>query len=95
MKLSKEKILAGFYNEDDEVFGYIYESTYWIVRNFVINNSGTEEDAEDLFQDTIIAIMVKAKKNRLKIKHTFKSYFIKEHLAFRYIISFILPDKFI
>ena len=77
MKLSKKKILAGFNNEDDEVFDYIYSSTYWIVRNFVINNSGTEEDAEDIFQDTIIAIIFKAKANGLKIKHTFESYFIK------------------
>ena len=77
MALSKEKILAGFCNEDDEVFDYIYSSSYWIVRNFVINNSGTEEDAEDIFQDTIIAIILKAKANGMKIKHSFKAYFIK------------------
>ena len=38
---------------------YLYEKYFPLARSFVLKNSGTYEDAEDVFQDGLIALFKK------------------------------------
>ncbi|NLB93395.1 MAG: sigma-70 family RNA polymerase sigma factor [Bacteroidales bacterium] len=70
-----EQILKGILRHDNLILQYIYKEFYYKVNLFVKNNSGNEDDANDVFQEAIIIIYRKLKENDLVLeKNTFPSY---------------------
>lgn len=69
-----EAILEGLKTSDSNVLEYIYKKYFPIVRFFVIKNSGTDEDAKDVFQEAIILIYKKLKDESLDLNCAFKTY---------------------
>lgn len=53
---SSAKILNGIKNHDKNVLIYIYESFYQQINYFININSGTDEDAQDIYQEALIII---------------------------------------
>jgi DNA-directed RNA polymerase specialized sigma24 family protein len=53
--------------EQPNAFRQVYESAYPIVASMVRNNSGSLDDAQDLFQDTLIVLVEKLQRGDLKI----------------------------
>jgi len=57
------------------VLRYIYRSCYEPVRHMVTNNSGTEEDANDIFQEALIISFRNINNDsRFEIKCSFQTY---------------------
>ena len=55
MQLSSEDIKTAIRTgNDDEVLDFLYKDTLPVVRNYVMVNSGTMEEADDLFQDAVL-----------------------------------------
>ena len=52
----------------------IYESNYDTVSNFVLNNNGTAEDAEDIFQEGVIALYEQVVGGLYKGKSSISTY---------------------
>lgn len=69
-----EAILEGLKTSESNVLEYIYKKYFPIVRFFVIKNSGTDEDAKDVFQEAIILIYKKLKDESLDLNCAFKTY---------------------
>jgi RNA polymerase sigma factor (sigma-70 family) len=69
-----EAILEGLKTSDSNVLEYIYKKYFPIVRFFVIKNSGTDEDAKDVFQEAIILIYKRLKDGNLDLTCAFKTY---------------------
>jgi len=69
-----EAILEGLKASDNNVFDYVYRKYFPIVRFFVIKNSGTDEDAKDIFQEALILIYTRLKDGSLDLSCTFKTY---------------------
>jgi len=69
-----EAILEGLKTSDSTVLEYIYKKYFQIVRFFVIKNSGTDEDAKDVFQEAIILIYKRLKDGSLDLTCAFKTY---------------------
>ena len=69
-----EAILDGLKNSDSVVLEYVYKKYFPIVRFFVIKNSGTDEDAKDIFQEAIILIYKRLKEDSLDLTCAFKTY---------------------
>ncbi len=69
-----EAILEGLKNSDSVVLEYVYKKYFPIVRFFVIKNSGTDEDAKDIFQEAIILIFKRLKEGTLDLTCAFKTY---------------------
>lgn len=69
-----EAILEGLKTSDSKVLEYVYKKYFPIVRFFVIKNSGTDEDAKDVFQEAIILIYKKLKDESLDLNCAFKTY---------------------
>lgn len=69
-----EAILEGLKTSDSNVLEYVYKKYFPIVRFFVIKNSGTDEDAKDIFQEAIILIYKRLKDGSLDLSCAFKTY---------------------
>lgn len=61
--------------ENDQALKMIYESFFPSISNFIRNNSGTEQDTEDIFQDAIIVLFNQVKKGNLNLTCKLKTYF--------------------
>lgn len=66
-EFSVEEILEGIRKHDGEVLEFIYKSFYQQIKFFVKSNSGNEDDAQDIYQEALIVIYRKLKKNELVI----------------------------
>lgn len=51
-----ESILQGIKNSDDDAFRYLYKHGFPVIRSMILKNSGTLDDANDIFQEGIIVL---------------------------------------
>ena len=63
-RLSDEEIVAGLRKRDNRVLEYIYKNTFNPVKQLILNNAGSENDAEDIFQEALIIIFKKLKEDQ-------------------------------
>jgi RNA polymerase sigma factor (sigma-70 family) len=73
-KASDKYIIEGLLEEDYYILKKIYLDYYPGVFNYVISQSGREEDARDIFQDALVVIFLKARKNPDFLTSTFKTF---------------------
>jgi RNA polymerase sigma factor (sigma-70 family) len=67
--------IAALLNDDEEVLSLVYEVLYPRVKTFVYHNKGSDEDAEDVFHNTLYQLMVRAKLKGVQINTSFEAYF--------------------
>ena len=82
MKYSDAELLNGLVARDEKVLREYYELYYQSTRRFVLNNIGNEEDARDLFQDTLVVLYQKIRKEPFKLTCSLGTYLysISRHL---------------
>jgi RNA polymerase sigma factor (sigma-70 family) len=74
---SNEEILRGILRNNSLILRYIYKTYFHKIHSFVTNNSGDSEEANDIFQETIIVIYRKLKEDNLVLSNcTFETYLI-------------------
>lgn len=73
-KHSDKRLLEGIRKGEDDTLNYLYSNYFNTVRTHVIRNSGTEEDAYDIFQDTLMALFKKVQENHLELTTDLKGY---------------------
>lgn len=73
-RLSTQEILDGIRKKNNPVLKTVYKDNYPVIENFVLKNSGSSLDAEDIFQDAIVIIYRKIKKNELNLDCSFGTY---------------------
>jgi len=71
---SNESIISGLKSYDDSVLHYLYKEFFLMIRNLVVTNSGSEDDAKDILQEGLIVLYEKAKNNELDLSCTIKTY---------------------
>ncbi len=75
MHYIEESLLEGIKLNDSDTLEYIYKKFYPSIRNFVILNSGTEDDAKDIFQESVIVIYRRVKTEKsFTISCSIKTY---------------------
>ena len=62
-RLSDEEILAGLRKRDNRILQYIYKNSFTPVKQLVLHNAGSENDAEDIFQEALIVIFKKLRES--------------------------------
>jgi len=62
--------LQGLVDGDSGVVQEIYKSIYPKVLQFIGKNNGSEEDAQEVFQETLFQIITRAKVKGLEIEST-------------------------
>jgi RNA polymerase sigma factor (sigma-70 family) len=71
---SDEAILEGLRLRSDYIVNFIYKEFFPLIKFLVTENGGTEEDAEDTFQDGIIILYNKVSVDQLVLTSSFKTY---------------------
>jgi len=75
MHYIEESLLEGIRLNDTDTLEYIYKKFYPAIKNFIILNSGAEDDAKDTFQESIIVIYRRLKNEKnFAISCSFKTY---------------------
>jgi DNA-directed RNA polymerase specialized sigma24 family protein len=71
---TEQALLKGLAANDRKCIETIYRSHYSMVQTLVINNSGTSDDARDIFQEAIIVLYEKAKSGSFELHAQLKTY---------------------
>jgi RNA polymerase sigma factor (sigma-70 family) len=71
---SDEAILEGLRLRSDYIINFTYKEFFPLVRFLVVENGGSGEDAEDIFQDGIIILYNRISLNQLILTSSFKTY---------------------
>ena len=71
---SNKIILEGYLNKDRIILEYVYKKFFEEIKIYIKNNSGNDEDAQDVFQDANIIVYSNIKNKTIKIKSSFKDY---------------------
>lgn len=72
--LNTKLIIDGIRSQDKIVLKNIYTDYFPTIKRFVIENSGTAQDAKDVFQEGIIIIYRKIKEGNFELSSSFKTY---------------------
>lgn len=73
-KQSTNQLLEGIRQRNRRVLRLIYEDYFPMINKLILNNRGTEEDAQDIFQDALSMMYEKAQQDTLHFNCTFKTY---------------------
>jgi DNA-directed RNA polymerase specialized sigma24 family protein len=69
-----EEIIKGLLENDQNVIRYIYKNYFKVVNGFVISNRGSEQDAWDVFQESLILVFEKLRQDPTCIRSSFHGY---------------------
>jgi RNA polymerase sigma factor (sigma-70 family) len=85
MNRTNAQIISDLKGANQHAFADLYKLYYPSVKFFVMRNSGQEADAEDLFQDTMIVLVEKLRKEDFYLTASLKTYVIAiaKHLWFK------------
>jgi RNA polymerase sigma factor (sigma-70 family) len=74
-EFSVEEIIEGIKARDNCVLQYVYKNHYPSIHHFIVSNSGSPEDAKDIFQESIIVIYRKVKEQKhFLLNSSFKTF---------------------
>lgn len=71
---NEKSLLDGLARNDKRAVETIYKENYNIVQALVMNNSGTAEDAKDIFQETMIALYEKVQSGTFELNCQLKTF---------------------
>lgn len=71
---SDEALLEGIRNEEETALAYLYKLHYPMILHFVQNNSGTDDEAKDIYQEAIMVFYEKVREQQLELNCQIKTY---------------------
>ncbi len=79
--LTNEEMLSmlrsGEKTQREQVMRYLYRDMYDQVRHYVLKNEGNEDDAGDVFQDSLVALYELSQREKLESIQNLKAYFFR------------------
>ena len=70
----KTEILIDLKGENNNAFGQLYKEYFGMVNRFITNNNGRTDDAEDIFQDTMMVLLGKLRQDDFQLTASIKTY---------------------
>lgn len=71
---SDEEIIQALRNNDDRVLNVLYKLYFGSINHFIITNSGSEDDAKDIFQEAVIVFYQNIKDQNFELNCKIKTY---------------------
>jgi RNA polymerase sigma factor (sigma-70 family) len=71
---SDESLIQGILCSDERALTYLYKEYAEMVNHLILSNSGSKDDADDIFQDTIIILYEKIKSGAFVLRSSLKAY---------------------
>jgi RNA polymerase sigma factor (sigma-70 family) len=73
-KHSDKVLVEGLRKGDDKTLNYLYQNYFGTVKSYIVKNSGTEDDAYDVFQDALMVVFKKFQHNGVELTSDLKGY---------------------
>ena len=71
---NEKALLQGLARSDRKAIEIIYRENYNMVQSLIINNSGSADDAKDIFQETMIVLYEKVRSGTFELNCLIKTY---------------------
>lgn len=71
---SDKEIIKGIKTGNGKVLKFVYKNHFPAIRNMIVNNSGTNDDAEDIFQDALVITYKNLVYREVVLSSTIKTY---------------------
>jgi RNA polymerase sigma factor (sigma-70 family) len=71
---SDHETFIGLKSKDNKAYEVLYKFHYPSVRNFIVKNNGSEDDAKDIFQETLLVLLEKVPKEDFNLTSSLKTY---------------------
>ncbi len=87
MRLSDKETFSSLKARDSQAYHILYKFYFPSVQNFIVKNSGTTDDAKDIFQETIIVLLEKVSHESFNLTSSLKTYIfaISSNLWLKYL----------
>jgi RNA polymerase sigma factor (sigma-70 family) len=72
--LSDDTLIDKLKKEESASFGLLYKLYFPTIASFIKQNSGSDQDAEDIFQETIIVLLNKVRQPEFALTASLKTY---------------------
>lgn len=72
--LTDEELLQGLADGSDSALQQLYRQYFPMVLHFVTSNSGSEDDAKDIYQEALIVVYEKVRAGSLELQCQLKTY---------------------
>lgn len=72
--LADADIIEGIRQDDESALARLYKLYFPMVLHFVLSNSGTQDDAKDIYQEAVIVFYEKIKADQLELNCQIKTY---------------------
>ena len=69
-----EELLMGLADGSDDALTQLYRRYFPMVLHFVTSNSGSEDDAKDIYQEALIVVYEKVRAGSLELQCQLKTY---------------------
>jgi RNA polymerase sigma factor (sigma-70 family) len=73
--MTDEALIRGLKEQNSGCFKYLYKEYFPLAKSIVERNSGSYEDAEDIFQDSIVVLYKRLTKENITLKCSVKTFF--------------------
>jgi RNA polymerase sigma factor (sigma-70 family) len=75
---SDADLLAAIRNKDtlDEAIRYIYQCYAETISSLIVNNSGNQQDAQDIFQETVVTFIETVNKDKFRGESSIKTFLV-------------------
>ncbi len=68
------EIILGILNDSKEILNRLYSTYFPMVLQLVLNNNGNEDDAKDVFQESVIVLYNKVKTGNFELNSKLKTF---------------------
>jgi len=75
VRYSDDKIIEGIRNKKRDCLKFVYKDFFPLILAFVEKNSGTLQDAQDVFQDGLVALYLRCRDRELTLNCALRTYF--------------------
>jgi RNA polymerase sigma factor (sigma-70 family) len=72
--INEKALLQGLARSDRKAIETIYKENYNMIQSLIINNSGSADDAKDIFQEAMIVLYEKARSGTFELNCLIKTY---------------------
>ncbi len=74
LQFTDSQFITGLKANNNEVLNALYKKYYNLVLKLVVNNNGNSEQAQDLYQETIIAVFENVQKTQFELNCQLQTY---------------------
>lgn len=74
MQFTDDQFVEGLRNGNSEILSALYKKYYHLVLKLIVNNSGTEEAAQDVYQETVIVLYENVRKEGFELNCQLQTY---------------------